>query len=190
MKVEASILLSSFLAYTTNAFGVETLSRRDALRHVISGGVVVSVFTVGAPPQALATVTACPSKSQNCIRTAWKVPAGSKDVAGSMLEILNSYPQEGQADVDKGGWTIAEGDLKSSGKTRVEYKSGIGNFARFFNGGKPFVDDLEVEVAGDAIEIRSASRIGESDLGVNQKRLQFLASKARALGWDAPEATY
>lgn len=92
--------------------------------------------------------------------------------------------------MDKGGWKIAEGDLKSTGRSRIEYDSGIGNFARFFNGGKSFVDDLEIEIVGNAIEIRSSSRIGESDLGVNQKRLQFLAAKARALGWEVPEPKY
>ena len=36
--------------------------------------------------------------------------------------------QEGQNDVDKGGWTIVSEDLIGTGKAAVEYKSGIGNF--------------------------------------------------------------
>jgi hypothetical protein len=128
--------------------------------------------------------------SKNCIRTTWKAPLETKSVAGNMLEILNSYPQEGQSDIDKGGWTIASGDLITTGKTRVEYKSGSGIFSKILNGGKPFIDDLEIEVSGNMIEIQSASRMGMSDFGVNQKRLQFLASKARGLGWEAPDPKY
>jgi hypothetical protein len=128
--------------------------------------------------------------ASNSIHTTWTVPDGTKDIAVSVLDILNSYPQEGQAGIDKGGWSIAEGDLVNTGKTRAEFKSGIGNFAILLNGGKPFVDDLDIEIASQKVEIKSASRIGKSDMGVNQKRVQFLAAKARTLGWDAPEPEY
>jgi hypothetical protein len=103
---------------------------------------------------------------------------------------LNSYPQEGQADVDLGGWTLVENNLPSTGKARAEYSSGVGKFAKFFNGGQPFIDDLEVEIVGDTIELRSASRLGDSDFDVNKKRLLFLGEKAKALGWTVPEPKY
>ena len=84
-----------------------------------------------------------------------------------------------------------EDDLAKSGTARVEYKSGIGNFAKFLNGGKPFVDDLKLEIADSgAVEVRSASRIGESDLGVNKKRLEFLKKGVVAAGWSAPDPMY
>jgi len=99
--------------------------------------------------------------------------------------------QEGQNDVDKGGWTIVSEDLIGTGKAAVEYKSGIGNFSKFLNGGKPFVDDLKVEIQDDGVvQVRSASRVGDSDFKVNQKRLQFLAKALKAKGWDVPEPTY
>ena len=86
---------------------------------------------------------------------------------------------------------MAEGDLLKQGRARVEFRSGLGNFAKFLNGGKPFVDDLEIEVVdGNKIELKSASRVGESDLDVNRKRLQFLAAQANSLGWEAPEPKY
>ena len=47
--------------------------------------------------------------------------------------------------------------------------------AKYFNGNQPFVDDLEVLVGGDSVSVRSSSRIGDSDLGVNAKRLSFRA---------------
>lgn len=147
--------------------------------------------------------------------TPWKFPAGmSKPAAvASLRSVLQAYPQEGQAGVDLGGWSFADdqasrlparstrpvpepltprfppprsSQLASSGYARLEFKSGIGNFARFFNGGKPFIDDFEVSVGDGAVDVRSSSRIGDSDLGVNTKRVNYIAAALRAKGWDAP----
>lgn len=54
---------------------------------------------------------------------------------------------------------------------RIEYmSSGKGNFAKFFNGGKPFVDDLNMDVEDNGVvTVRSQSRVGDSDFGVNGK---------------------
>lgn len=92
MNTKASILLTVALACTnTDAFTIESSSRRDALRQLASGGgavVIASVFAIGASPlPALATVPACPPGSQNCIRTMWTVPSAAgrnDDVAGSL----------------------------------------------------------------------------------------------------------
>jgi Protein of unknown function (DUF1499) len=88
-------------------------------------------------------------------------------------------------DVDGGGWTIAIDQLDRSGTARVEYRSsGKGFFAKVFNGGKPFVDDLNIEVdRSGQVQIRSQSRIGDSDLGVNAKRVSYLAALLKAKGW-------
>ena len=57
-------------------------------------------------------------------------------------------------------------------------------FAKVFNGGKPFVDDLNIEVdRSGQVQIRSQSRIGDSDLGVNAKRVSYLAALLKAKGW-------
>lgn len=37
-----------------------------------------------------------------------------------------------------------------------------------------FVDDLELEQEGDIVHVRSASRVGYSDMGVNRKRVEAL----------------
>ena len=92
--------------------------------------------------------------------------------------------------MDLGGYTIVNNDLKGSGVADVEYKSGIGNFAKFLNGGTPFVDDLRVEVGDGVVEVRSASRIGESDFDVNRKRLTYLAQGLSQAGWTVPEPKY
>jgi uncharacterized protein (DUF1499 family) len=105
-----------------------------------------------------------------------------------LVKILNAYPQAGQANVDKGGYKI----VSSSSIIKVEYTSGIGTFAKLFNGGQPFVDDLiaVVDKNNGVVTIKSSSRIGQSDLGVNQKRLKFLGAQAKAMGWTVPEPKY
>lgn len=199
MKISCAVLLTaaSLIATisSTNAFSTSFNLMSpfgDMIKKMTGGG---DVATAASEPSAggsgsSSSLPRCPPGTQNCIRTAWTAPAGTRNLGATVLEILSSYPQEGQSGVDKGGWTVAEGNLKSTGKARLEFKSGIGNFAKLFNGGKPFIDDLQIEIVKNVVEIRSASRIGKSDLGVNKKRLEFLASKARALGWEAPEPKY
>lgn len=43
-----------------------------------------------------------------------------------------------------------------------------------------FVDDLEFQLDGDTIHVRSASRLGYSDLGVNRKRVEGIRSAYEA----------
>mmetsp|Transcript_19710 Transcript_19710/g.63368 ORF Transcript_19710/g.63368 Transcript_19710/m.63368 type:complete len:126 (+) Transcript_19710:318-695(+) len=118
----------------------------------------------------------------------WKWPSSTSrsSAIATLKEVLAAYPREGQGDVDKGGWAYAEGDL-ADGAARLEFKSGVGQFAKFFNGGKPFVDDVEFTVGTDAVAVKSASRVGDSDLGVNAKRLNYIAAKLRDKAWDAPD---
>jgi hypothetical protein len=132
-------------------------------------------------------------RSSNCIRTTWTPPevTSKAKMAEAIKAVLQEYPQAGQNGVDLNGWEIVEDGLSTGSSTaRVEYKSGIGNFAKFLNGNKPFVDDLKIEIGDSAVEIRSASRIGDSDLGVNQKRLVFLANAIKAMGWTTLEPKY
>ena len=39
-------------------------------------------------------------------------------------------------------------------------------------------------------QIRSSSRVGDSDFKVNQKRLAYIGKKLNDLGWNAPAPTY
>ena len=47
-----------------------------------------------------------------------------------------------------------------------------------------FVDDLELQLraSGDAIAVRSASRVGRSDMGVNRRRIERLRELLRERG--------
>ena len=60
------------------------------------------------------------------------------------------------------------------------------NLVKFFNNNKPFVDDLEFSVESAEVCIRSSSRVGDSDFGVNAKRINWIADKLREKGWAAP----
>ena len=91
----------------------------------------------------------------------------------------------GKDRIDGGGWSVASDDLDGNGTARVEYRSaGTGFFAKAFNGGKPFVDDLKLEIGGNGVvQLKSQSRVGDSDFGVNKKRVDYFETALRAKGW-------
>lgn len=45
-----------------------------------------------------------------------------------------------------------------------------------------FVDDMEFHLRADVIAVRSASRVGYSDLGANRERLERIRERLQALG--------
>uniref|UniRef100_A0A7S4JVL7 DUF1499 domain-containing protein n=1 Tax=Odontella aurita TaxID=265563 RepID=A0A7S4JVL7_9STRA len=183
MKIYSLAVAFSVFAAPATAYNAGKVSSRRAAFSQAVGA--VAVFGLGVAPAV--ALEACPMDSKNCVRTTWRPPAGASksDAISGLRDALNSYPQEGQNKVDEGGWAIASDDLDSSGTVRVEYSSsGKGFFAKAFNGGKPFVDDFKVEVEDSGVvQIKSQSRIGESDLGVNQKRVDYLAAVLKAKGW-------
>ena len=144
-----------------------------------------------------AGVQPCAKNANNCWSTAsqdktamkawaWPASMSRKDAIASLRKNIDAYPQAGQDGVDAGGWSYAVDELDAQGSARLEFKSGLGNMARFFNNNKPFVDDLEFAIADGRVDVRSSSRIGDSDLGVNAKRLNYIAAALRKDGWDAP----
>lgn len=141
------------------------VSRRDAVSNTLA-----SIVAISLPTSALA-IDRCPPGSKNCLRQTWTPPSSTSaaDATTQLRDALNSYSQEGQVDekVDLGGWEIISDTLgkdSSTGSLALEYKSGKGTFAKMFNGGRPFVDDLIIEPSGNVFEFRSSSRVGDSDL--------------------------
>jgi|MDSY01.1.fsa_nt_gb hypothetical protein len=131
-----------------------------------------------SPPEALA----CRKGANNCVAGTWTGAKDAKDAAATLLEVLESYPQEGQADVDGGGWKMVSSS--SDGFALEFYSAGTGNLAKFLNGGKPFVDDLVIAINADgSVFFKSSSRVGDSDFGVNGKRVAFIAAALQAKGW-------
>ncbi|NJN62682.1 MAG: DUF1499 domain-containing protein [Coleofasciculaceae cyanobacterium RL_1_1] len=103
----------------------------------------------------------CPS-SPNC------VSSQSRDAEHSIAAIVTTTPK---ATLDQIA-TLIEADASAQIITRVddyinaEYTSDL----------MGFVDDVEfwANAATGKIEVRSASRLGESDLGVNRKRIEAI----------------
>lgn len=67
-----------------------------------------------------------------------------------MEKIIGSYSQEGQNKVDQGGWSLVDGTYAPGSIVSLGYNSDVGNFAKIFNGGKPFDDDLKRSQLGKA----------------------------------------
>lgn len=193
MKFSAPFILVAASIAATDAYSIkpqQSVGRREMFNKVASAGAAVAFVAATSPANAL---DACPKGSKNCIATKWSPPAGTdaKAAAESLKTIIESYPQAGQNKVDLGGWSVVDGAYAPGSVVSIEYTSGIGNFAKFFNGGKPFVDDLKLAIGQDgSVDVRSSSRIGESDLGVNEKRLSYFVASLRKEGWAAPDPAY
>jgi uncharacterized protein (DUF1499 family) len=99
-----------------------------------------------------------------------------------LAEVVSAY-EPGQSNIDGGGFKIITND-PSKGYIYAQFES-------LKNG---YVDDVElvfINGLGDrAVQVRSSSRLGYLDYGVNAKRLDYLANKLRAKGWDAKGVDY
>lgn len=170
-------------------------SRREALQHASS--FLLASIALSIPPPAANALESCKSNSHNCIRTTWTAPKSltSSEVVQTVRDVLNSYPQNGQAGVDCNGWKIVSDKLDTeAGRITLEYKSCVGPAALAINLGQPFIDDLKLELGKDAggitVEVRSSSRMGSGDLYVNRKRLEYLGKQLKEQGWGIPTPKY
>ncbi len=91
----------------------------------------------------------------HCVREEWEVSSIDKPF-DDIKEIIENFPRSAIVEVD-GDYLHAE--VKSKWMK--------------------YVDDLEVSFVPEfnKLSIRSESRVGESDLGVNQKRINLIKSK-------------
>ena len=149
------------------------LSRKD-----IVGEQYLGLKHCGAAPNCFCSTDSLEDDPDHSI-PAWIWPQGSdKEAAFAQLnEVITGY-EPGQANVDGGGFKIVTNDPKK-GYMYIQFES-------LKNG---YIDDVElafIDGMGDrAIQVRSSSRLGYLDFGVNSKRLNYIAAKLRAKGWDA-----
>ena len=165
------LLLAPATAYTIN-------------RRTAAATAAAAVF--GLHVENASAIATCKPNANNCVEGTIKAPSGAskEDIIKDVRSAIEAYPQVGQDKVDEGGWSVAVDDLDGAGTAKVEYKSsGKGTFAKLFNGGKPFVDDLDLEVTSDGVAFKSASRVGDSDFGVNGKRMDYIKGLLAKKGW-------
>ncbi|VEU41281.1 unnamed protein product [Pseudo-nitzschia multistriata] len=108
----------------------------------------------------------------------WVPPAGETDPIGGIAAVVASY-EPGQGGIDGGGFALV--------KQTDNYL-----YYQFEALKKGFIDDVEFAVVGNdttAVQVRSASRVGVTDFGVNAVRLNYISRKLRAGGWTIAEIT-
>merc|ERR1711957_873033 len=92
------------------------------------------------------------------------------------MGVVDGY-EAGQGGVGGGGF-----ERKKATDTYLYY--------RFEALKKGYIDDVEFGLTPEKqIMVRSASRVGVSDFGVNAIRLNYIAAKLRTKGWTIPEIT-
>ena len=217
------------LAVASTGLQLPTASQPPSTRRALLSS-TAAVAALALPGASFAAIRPCKSGTQNCFSTAgpdknkisqwvWPSDMSRADATASLKTVLSAYPQAGQDGVDGGGWTLTTDTLADKGFAAFEFRSaGTGNMAKFFNGGKPFIYDLEVSVEDTYVRaplehipapacarrpwlcanrslraapvraqvaVLSASRVGDSDFGVNAKRVNYIAKGLREKGWTA-----
>jgi len=74
------------------------------------------------------------------------------------------------------GWRRWLQLVEEAGGSLIQSEDGYARF-EFETAVFGFVDDLETRLAEGTIHVRSASRVGRSDLGVNRRRLEGLRAR-------------
>jgi uncharacterized protein (DUF1499 family) len=108
----------------------------------------------------------------------WKFPATDPNPLQTLSSVVKSY-KAGEGGIDGGGFKIVKGTDSYL-------------YCQFESLKKGYIDDVEFAVAKDSvdgIQVRSASRVGYTDFGVNAIRLNYLASQLRDKGWTIDEIT-
>lgn len=109
----------------------------------------------------------------------WEAPASIKGdslaIAKELEETMSLYPKEGQNDVDRGGWTLAERNTEGKA-TYLRYEFTSGKFK--------YIDELELLVDSTGkVSVRTASRNAGFDYNVNATRLNYIQKALAKKGW-------
>lgn len=107
----------------------------------------------------------CPN-SPNC------VSSQSSDVGHSIAPLsYSSTPEQAIAKL--------KSVIESLPRTKIITESNDYLYAEFKSALMGFVDDVEfyLDPKANVIQVRSASRLGQSDLGVNRKRIETIRAK-------------
>ena len=122
------------------------------------------------PRAATAALAACPS-SPNC------VSSDAPDAAHRVEAFALAAPPDD-------AWRVLRDAVESLPRTTLAEATANRLHAECASAVFGFVDDLELELRAseNRIAVRSASRVGYSDLGVNRRRVEGLRDVLRARG--------
>jgi uncharacterized protein (DUF1499 family) len=152
-----------------------------ATRTTMEGDDYTGLKQCGAAPNCFCSTVSLEEDPERSI-PAWAWPKSIGDDKAKafqeLKEVIEAYTP-GQNGVDGGGFEIQNFDA-SKGYLYVQFQA-------LKNG---YIDDVEFAVVNDqlsdrAVQVRSSSRVGYLDFGVNAKRLNGIATALRTKGWDA-----
>lgn len=120
-----------------------------------------------------------------------KLPSKTPNSVSSQASLYPDHPQRAYAEIAplplKGGANATLDHITSiiesmEGGKIVKREPGY-IYAQFTTRLMKYVDDAEFwyDPAAEVIQVRSASRLGSSDLGVNRKRIEFIRQKLDSL---------
>lgn len=151
----------------------------------LSGDEYQGLKECGAAPNCFCSTDSIEDDPEHSIPS-WKWPKSISNKSQAFQElkaVIDAY-KPGQSKIDGGGFEV---------KTYDPEKGYI--YAQFESLKNGFIDDLElVYITEDAssgssdnnsVQVRSSSRIGYLDFGVNAKRINYIAQLLREKGWDA-----
>ena len=147
---------------------------RAISKRAMAGASVLLCSCAGAMPTGLglhgSALAACPS-SPNCVSS----DAGDPPHRVPALEIAAPAPE---------AWRAARLAVAGLPRTRIVTETADYLHAECASAIFGFVDDLELDLrpSEGLIAVRSASRVGRSDLGVNRRRVEDLRSALRRQG--------
>jgi uncharacterized protein (DUF1499 family) len=112
------------------------------------------------------------------------IPASPNAVSSQTADSPHRIdPLRYQTTQDRAMRTLAE-IVRTTPRTRIVQQTSDYLYAEYTSALMGFVDDVEFYFPPDArqIEVRSASRLGHSDFGVNRKRIESIRAKLAASG--------
>eukprot|EP00536_Pseudo-nitzschia_multiseries_P000238 jgi/Psemu1/321505/estExt_fgenesh1_pg.C_30080 len=107
----------------------------------------------------------------------WVPPSSDPNPLATVAAVVDAY-EPGQGGVDGGGFALV---TKKSDYLYYQLEALK----------KGYIDDVEFAMVPGSrdVQVRSASRVGVTDFGVNAVRLNYIAGKLRAGGWVIPDIT-
>lgn len=111
-------LIVACLVFVSVSAYQSTPTRREIFRQAFASAAFAGVAVL---PNSANAIQPCAPKSKNCIVTEWTAPEGTSgaEMAKTIQAAVLEYPQEGQSDVDKGGWSLVDDSYASSGKVSI-----------------------------------------------------------------------